>query len=56
MVGGAKNLKLDKIDGYLAKGINKVAIAKLLDVSPNTLYEWLKIRRPNKAPTRDSIG
>ena len=38
-VGAAKNLKLDKhadkIDGYLAKGINKVAIAKLLDVSPN---------------------
>jgi DNA invertase Pin-like site-specific DNA recombinase len=49
-VGGAKNLKLDKhadkIDGYLDKGINKVAIAKLLDVSPNTLYEWLKVRRP----------
>jgi transposase len=53
-VGGAKNLKLDKhadkIDGYLAKGINKVAIAKLLDVSPNTLYEWLKVRRPSSAP------
>ena len=48
-VGAAKNLKLDKhadkIDGYLDKGINKVAIAKLLDVSPNTLYEWLKVRR-----------
>jgi DNA invertase Pin-like site-specific DNA recombinase len=53
-VGGAKNLKLDKhadkIDGYLAKGINKVAIAKLLDVSPNTLYEWLKVRRPDSTP------
>ena len=53
-VGGAKNLKLDKhadkIDGYLAKGINKVAIAKLLDVSPNTLIEWLKVRRPNGSP------
>jgi hypothetical protein len=52
--GGAKNLKLDKhadkIDGYLAKGINKVAIAKLLDVSPNTLYEWLKVRRPSSPP------
>lgn len=36
----------DKIGGYLAKGINKVAIAKLLDVSPNTLYEWLKVRCP----------
>lgn len=47
-VGASKNLKLDKhadkIDGYLEKGINKVAIAKLLDVSPNTLYEWLKVR------------
>jgi DNA invertase Pin-like site-specific DNA recombinase len=35
-----------KADGYLDKGINKVAIAKLLDVSPYTLYEWLKVRRP----------
>jgi hypothetical protein len=53
-VGGAKNLKLDKhadkIDSYLGKGINKVAIAKLLDVSPNTLYEWLKVRRPDSTP------
>jgi hypothetical protein len=53
-VAGAKNLKLDKhadkIDGYLAKGINKVAIAKLLDVSPNTLYEWLKVRRSGSTP------
>ena len=53
MVGGAKNLKLDKhadkIDSYLAKSINKVAIAKLLDVLPNTLYEWLKVRRPSAA-------
>jgi hypothetical protein len=41
-VGSANNFKLDKhadkIDGYLAKGINKVVIAKLLNVSPNTLY------------------
>lgn len=53
-VGASKNLKLDKhadkIDGYLDKGINKVAIAKLLDVSPNTLYEWLKVRRPSSKP------
>jgi hypothetical protein len=27
-----------------------VAIAKLLDVSPNTLYEWLKVRRPASTP------
>lgn len=52
-VGAPKKLKLDKyadkIDGYLAKGINKVAIAKLLDVSPSTLYEWLKVRRPSSS-------
>jgi hypothetical protein len=48
--GPAKNLRLDpladKIDGYLAKEIDKRSIAKLLDVSPNTLYLWLKTRRP----------
>jgi hypothetical protein len=53
-VGGVKNLKLDKhaakIDDYLTKGINKVAISKLLDVSPNTLYEWPKVRRHNVSP------
>lgn len=53
-VGASKNLKLDKhadrIDRYLEKSINKVAIAKLLDVSPNTLYEWLKVRRPSSTP------
>lgn len=53
-VGASKNLKLDKhankIDGYIEKGINIVAIAKLLDVSPNTLYEWLKIRCPGSTP------
>ena len=47
--GPAKNLRLDqhadKIDDYLAKQIDKRAIAKLLDVSPNTLYSWLKARR-----------
>jgi transposase-like protein len=43
-----QEFEAEKIDAYLAKGINKVAIAKLLDVSPNTLYEWLKVRRPGK--------
>lgn len=51
LVGASRNIKLDKhadkIDGYLVKGINKVAIAKRLDVSPTTLYEWLKVRRPS---------
>lgn len=48
--GPAKKLRLDahakQIDDYMAKGIDKRAIAKLLDVSPNTLYAWLKVRRP----------
>jgi DNA invertase Pin-like site-specific DNA recombinase len=48
--GAAKVLRLDqyadKIDSYLAKGIDKRAISKLLDVAPNTLYSWLKVRRP----------
>ena len=29
----------------LAKKIDKRSIAKLLDVSPNTFYAWLKVRR-----------
>lgn len=28
------------------KKTDKRSIAKLLDVSPNTLYAWLKVRRP----------
>jgi DNA invertase Pin-like site-specific DNA recombinase len=51
--GPAKKFRLDpmadKIDGYLSKGIDKKSIAKLLDVAPNTLYAWLKVRRPNNA-------
>jgi hypothetical protein len=54
--GCRQNLKLDqhaaKIDGYLDNGINKVAFAKLRDVSPNTLYEWLKVRRPGYTPAQ----
>jgi DNA invertase Pin-like site-specific DNA recombinase len=46
--GQAKLLKLDAyqqdIEGYLKKGINKRAIAKLLECSPSTLYTWLKRR------------
>jgi DNA invertase Pin-like site-specific DNA recombinase len=49
-VGPSKNLRLDpladKIDSYLAKKIDKRSLAKLLDVSPNTLCAWLKVRRP----------
>ena len=49
-VGPAKTMRLDKhadkIDDYLKKEISKRSIAKLLDVTPNTLYAWLKARRP----------
>ena len=54
--GPAKSLRLDahaaKIDEYLSKKINKRTIAKLLDVSPNTLYNWLKSRTPEKINAR----
>lgn len=49
--GKAKTLRLDKyaaqIDDYLKRGIERRAIAKLLDVTPSTLYTWLHSRRPN---------
>ena len=48
--GAVKKLRLDplagKIDEYMKLGIDKRAIAKLLDVAPGTLYNWLKVRRP----------
>ena len=52
-VGAAKKLRLDplasKIDEYLKLGMDKRAIAKLLDVAPGTLYNWLKVRRSDLA-------
>jgi DNA invertase Pin-like site-specific DNA recombinase len=48
--GEASKLALDEherqIDQYLDIKLNKRAIAKLLGVSPNTLYSWLRRRRP----------
>jgi DNA invertase Pin-like site-specific DNA recombinase len=42
-------LKLDQyeseIRGYLAKGISKRSIAKLIECSPTTLYDWLARRK-----------
>ena len=38
----------DEIANYLKKGINKRAIAKLIECSPSTLYKWLKRRRIHK--------
>jgi DNA invertase Pin-like site-specific DNA recombinase len=49
-VGEAVRLTLDgkanEIDKYLAFGLNRRAIAKLCGCSPNTLYTWLRRRRP----------
>ena len=46
--GESNSLKLDafrdQISGYIKKGINKRAIAKLIECSPSTLYLWLKRR------------
>jgi len=42
-------LKLDakesEIRHYLAKGISKRSIAKLVECSPSTLYDWLERRQ-----------
>jgi DNA invertase Pin-like site-specific DNA recombinase len=54
----AARLKLDAqetvIRGYLARGINKLAIAKLIECAPSTLYMWLARRnlRPSRGAAR----
>lgn len=49
-LGEADTLSLDAqaadIDKYLAKGLAKRSIAKLVDCAPTTLYDWLARRRP----------
>ena len=56
--GPARSLRrdapADKIDEYLAKGIDKRSVAKLLDIAPNTLYAWLKVRRSGAGAQRDA--
>lgn len=46
--GQSDTLKLDafrdEITGYFKKGINKRDIARLVECSPSTLYQWLKRR------------
>ena len=58
--GAAKKLGLDehakKIDEYQALKLNKRAIAKLLGVSPNTLYAWLRRRRPGSIDAASGQG
>lgn len=52
--GPAEHVKLDsreaEIRGYMAKGINKRAVAKLVDCAPSTLYDWLKRRNIRAKP------
>ena len=47
--GQAQTLKLDAFENeirhYLKKGINKIAISKLIECSPSTLYLWLKRKK-----------
>ncbi len=47
------HLKLDtreaEIRSYLAKGISKRSIAKLVDCSPSTLYDWLERKHLHKS-------
>ena len=50
----AARVKLDdreqEIRQYLAKGISKRAIAKLVDCAPSTLYDWLDRRNLRQRP------
>ncbi|MDQ2695816.1 MAG: recombinase family protein, partial [Pseudomonadota bacterium] len=47
--GPAPRVKLDareaEIRGYLAKGISKRSMARLLGCAPSTLYAWFRRRR-----------
>ena len=47
--GQAEKLKLDEhrevIQGYLNKGVNKRAIAKIIDCPATTLYDYCRIRK-----------
>lgn len=56
-VGEAEKLALDAyatdIDRYLEIKLGKRDIAKLLGVSPNTLYSWLRRRRPGVLSTSE---
>lgn len=53
--GPAEHVRLDDhekaIRDYLAKGINKRDIARLIECAPSTLYDWLK-RRNIKVPAK----
>ena len=46
--------RADEIQRYLAIGLSKRAIAKLVECSPTTLYDWLARRNVRVSPTSAS--
>ncbi len=52
--GRAATVKLDEhreqIRSYLKKGVNKRSIAKIIECSPTTLYNWLEREKDPKKP------
>jgi DNA invertase Pin-like site-specific DNA recombinase len=58
-VGRMSTVKLDKqadeIRDYLRKGVSKRAIAKIVDCSPNTLYDWVKRRNIDLNRVRENV-
>ena len=53
--GPAQRLKLDdkaeQIDNLMRCGVALRAIARVLQCSPQTLYDWLRVRRPQSEPS-----
>lgn len=55
--GPAQRLKLDdkaeQIDNLMRCGVALRAIARVLQCSPQTLYDWLRVRRPQAEPSAE---
>ncbi len=47
--------KADEIRDYLRKGVSKRAIAKIVDCSPSTLYDWIKRRDIDLKRVRETV-
>ncbi len=58
-IGRMENVKLDnkadEIRDYLRKGVSKRAIAKIVDCSPSTLYDWIKRRDIDLKRVRETV-
>ncbi len=56
--GRAKSVKLDEhreiIQSYLKKGVNKRSIAKIIECSPTTLYNWIERESTGKKTVSSS--